>query len=160
MALPVRRRRSLPRMLRRDPEPFTRLRHDPFREFDELWERMGRLFEHTFEGRRASMPWVPTVEVTEQDDHYLLRAELPGIRRKDIQVEVDEHGLSIVGETASDEHERGHILRRRVGKFSYQTALPRDVNPDKAEASLHDGVLTIRLPRTQRSGRRLKVAES
>ncbi len=96
-------------------------------------------------------------ETEEASDAYLVRAELPGFGRDDIQVEVRGDELCISGEM-KEEQRREHALRRRMGKFSYQASLPSDADADKIDAKLADGVLTVRLPKAaQARTRRFEI---
>jgi HSP20 family protein len=127
---------------------------DPLSEFGQLWTRMGQLFETT-----AQDAWIPTAETEETQDTYVIRAEMPGMRREDINVEVDGNQLRIAGEVR--EETRGSALRQRRGKFAYRTALPADTDPENVEARLNDGILTLRLPKVPRSksrSRRIEVS--
>lgn len=127
---------------------------DPLSEFGQLWNRMGQLFETT-----AQDAWIPTVETEETADAYMIRAELPGIRREDINVEVDGNQLRITGEIR--EETRGNALRQRRGKFAYRTTLPDDTDPENVEARLDGGILTLRLPRVARPrprSRRIEIS--
>jgi HSP20 family protein len=127
---------------------------DPFGEFTQLWNRMGQLFE-PMAGQNA---WMPAVEAEETDDTYMVRAELPGMRREDVNVELGGGELRVTGEVKEDS--KG-ALRRRQGRFAYRTNLPADADAEKAEASMSDGVLTIRIPKTSRSkARKIEVGGS
>jgi HSP20 family protein len=117
---------------------------DPLSEFGQLWNRMGQLFETA-----AQDAWIPTVETEETQDAYVIRAEMPGMRREDINVEVDGSQLRIAGEVR--EETRGNALRQRRGKFAYRTTLPADTDSENVEARLNEGILTLRLPRVPRS---------
>jgi HSP20 family protein len=95
------------------------------------------------------------VDIEEQDDAYLVEAELPGVKREDVDVEVGGHELTISGELK--ESERKGVVRkrtRRTGQFNYRVALPESVDADKVEAKLNDGVLTIRIPKIEKAMRR------
>jgi HSP20 family protein len=133
----------------------------PFSELDQISERMRRMLEQTFgEFGWPSRPietvgWSPLVDIEEQDDAYLVEAELPGVKREDVNVEVVGHELTISGEIK--ETERTGVVRkrtRRLGHFNYRVALPESVAADKVEAKLNDGVLTIRIPKTETAMRR------
>jgi HSP20 family protein len=127
---------------------------DPLSEFGQLWNRMGQLFETA-----AQDAWIPTAETEETATAYMIRAEMPGMRRQDINVEVDGNQLCITGEVR--EEFRGNALRQRRGKFAYRTTLPTDTDPENAEAKLNDGILTLRLPRVPQSrsrSRRIEVS--
>ena len=125
-------------------------RFDPF---DEL-ERLRSMLEQTLGGVAAGT-WAPPVDIEEQDDAYVLEAELPGIEREDIHVEQLGKELQITGEIK--ERERKGVLRRqtrRVGHFAYRVRLPEDVDASNIDAKLKGGVLTVRVPKAQRAERR------
>ena len=111
---------------------------------------MSQLFESTFgpAGFAAAAGWAPAVDVEETEDAYRVEAELPGVDRDDVQVEVSGDVLTITGEFK--ERERTGILRRRTrrtGRFEFRTTLPNAVDSDKITASLQDGVLAVNVPK-------------
>jgi HSP20 family protein len=120
----------------------------------ELWDRMGRLFDPAAGGSQDA--WVPAVETEEANDAYVVRAELPGMKSDDVNIEMSGHELRITGEIEENGSD-GHTLRRRQGKFAYHTSLPADADPEKADAHLTDGVLTVRLPKAAQARAR-KIA--
>jgi HSP20 family protein len=132
----------------------------PFREFDELWDRMTSRFFATapYSGRWPRI-WDPPIDIEETSDAWIFELELPGVDREDIQVEMTDAELSISGETR--ERERVGVLRhrtRRTGNFHYRTTLPGGVDPDLVEARLDNGVLTVRVPRPENAkARRIKI---
>jgi HSP20 family protein len=129
---------------------------DPFGEMAQLWERMGQLFESAGQGGREG--WVPVVETEETADAYLVRAELPGMKRDNIDIELRGNELRITGKV--EEESGGKTLRQRRSKFAYHTSLPADADAEKVEVRLADGVLTVRLPkRTQAVGRRIEIKD-
>lgn len=99
----------------------------------------------------GGVAWGPAVEEEETGDAYEIRAELPGVPRERITVDVDEHELRISGDLGEAE---GRTLSRRGGRFFYRTSLPTGADPDRAEAELTDGVLWVRLPKTAAPKRR------
>jgi HSP20 family protein len=107
----------------------------------------------------AEAGWIPAVDVEETDDAWLVEAELPGVDRDDVHVELRDAELAIYGEIK--ERERRGVLRRRtrrVGRFDFHVALPGDLDADGIDATLRDGVLTVRIPKQQRSQpRRIEV---
>jgi HSP20 family protein len=105
---------------------------------------MGQLFE-PMAGQNA---WVPAVEAEETDDGYMVRAELPGMHREDVNVELGGNELRITGEVKEESKE---ALRRRQGRFAYRTNLPSDADTEHAEAGMSEGVLTIRIPKTKQA---------
>ncbi|MDQ3870042.1 MAG: Hsp20/alpha crystallin family protein [Chloroflexota bacterium] len=139
---------------RRSPAPPERW--DPFRDLEELHTRIGRLMES---GRPdladGDVGWSPLVDIEEADDAWIVEAELPGVKQQDINVELSDSELVISGELK--ERERKGILRRRTrrtGQFDYRVTLPGDADPDRIEASLDEGVLTVRIPKPERAPRR------
>ncbi len=150
MTLPVPRRRWPERWRGGWPREFW----DPFGEFTQLWNRMGQLFETTAEAGPEA--WVPAVETDEADDAYLVRAELPGMKRDDVDVELRGNELRITGEIK--EEATGKTLRHRQGRFAYRTSLPADADLEKIDAQMADGILTVRLPKAaQARARRIEI---
>jgi HSP20 family protein len=110
-------------------------------------------------GGNGAAAWTPPVDIIETDDAWIVEAELPGVDRDDITVEVRDSELSISGEIK--ERERHGILRRRtrrVGAFDFQITLPGTADTEHVEATLHDGVLTVRVPKPEQARpRRIEV---
>jgi HSP20 family protein len=131
-------------------------RWDPLREIADLHDRLDRLVDP---GGVASSVWTPPVDIEETDDAWIVEAELPGVERDDISIELRENELSITGEIK--ERERTGILRRRtrrVGEFAFHVTLPGPFDPDQVEATMKDGVLSVRVPKPQTSRpRRIEV---
>jgi len=135
-------------------------RWEPFGEFEQLNERMRRMLEQTFGSLGWPSPteqggWSPLVDIEEADDAYVVEADLPGVKRQDVNIELVGNELMVTGEIK--ERERKGALRRqtrRVGRFDYRVVLPDHVDDDKVEANLTDGVLTVRVPKAERAQRR------
>ena len=145
MALPERRSASPPE------------RWDPFRELEELHTRIGQLMESSWPGTadRPGGIWSPLVDIEETDDAWVVEADLPGVKRGDVTVDLQDSELAISGEVK--QKERTGILRRRTrrtGRFDYRVTLPGEFDPDAVEAELDSGVLTVRLPKPERAQRR------
>jgi HSP20 family protein len=140
-------------------------RWEPFQEFEQVTERMRRMLEETFGGfgrwpslLQETAGWSPPVDIEEQDDAYVLEAELPGVRRENIDIELVGNELAITGELK--EKERTGVVRRRTrrtGHFDYRVTLPDQVDAEQIDAALDEGVLTVRVPKSERAQRR-KVA--
>ena len=133
-------------------------RWDPFREFEQLQDEMGRLVQSVWPQANGGA-WMPLADIEENDDAWVIEAELPGVDRKDINVELREGELLITGEIK--EKERKGVVRRRTrrkGQFEYRVMLPGQVNEDQIEANIHDGVLTVRVPKAETAKpRRIEV---
>lgn len=125
-----------------------------------MTERMRRMLEQTFSGfgwspstERAG--WSPLVDLEETDDAYVVEAELPGVRREDVSLELVGDELSITGEIKEPER-KGTVRRqsRRTGRFAYRVGLPSHLEPDKVEAKLDGGILKVTVPKSERAQRR------
>jgi HSP20 family protein len=142
-------RRTSPERWRGRPREFW----EPFGEFSQLWNRMAQPF-----GRGGPEGWIPAVETEETDDAYVIRAELPGMKRDDVDIELRGNELRITGEVT--EETSGKTLRHRQGKFAYRTTLPADADADKIDAQLADGVLTVQLPKAAKAqARKVEIKE-
>jgi HSP20 family protein len=111
---------------------------------------MGRLVQSSLVDPTDVAPWVPAADVIDTDDAYVVEMELPGVKSDDINIEVNGNELTVTGEIK--QRERKGVLRRgtrRVGEFLYRVALPGDLDPDNVEARLAEGVLTIRVPKSE-----------
>jgi len=137
-----------------------RVRRDPFQELDLLSPfRRGiganpwRLFEDFLgETPRPAVRYAPAVDVSENDDEYVVTAEIPGAKAEDVTVELHEGVLTLRGEKRSERDERrehARYVERVFGTFSRSFALPQNANPEKVDASFRDGVLTLRIPKRE-----------
>ncbi|WP_027929046.1 Hsp20/alpha crystallin family protein [Amycolatopsis thermoflava] len=126
-------------------------RWDPFRELEDLYTQMGRWMENAFNRVDQGMPvWAPLADVSETEDAYVVEVDLPGVKRDDMAIELVGSELAVTGEIK--EKERQGLLRhrtRRTGQFSYRVTLPDRVDAEKIEAALDEGVLTIRVPKSE-----------
>jgi HSP20 family protein len=149
MTLPARRRES------------ARPAWGPWRELEDLYDRMGRLVQESL-GDLGVTRWSPALDLEETDDAYVAELDLPGVKNDDLDVEVAGNQVRIHGEVK--ERQRTGLLHRqtrRVGVFDYAFTVPGEVDPDKIEASLADGVLTIRAPKVETAKpRRIQVRAS
>ncbi len=131
------------------------------RDFDSMFRRgwrhplMERLSDFGLESPFAGKS--PSVDVIDQDDQVLIRAELPGIDKKDIDVTVTDETVSIKGTSSSEkEEEKGDYHRREISQGSYErvVAIPANVDSSKAKATMRDGVLELSLPKTEKANRK------
>lgn len=127
---------------------------------EQVPDRMRRMLEQTLGsfGSPALLTeaatWTPLVDIEEEDDAYVIEADLPAVKRDDVNIELMGNELSISGEIK--ERERKGIVRRRTrrtGRFDYRVTLPSLVEPRQIEAKLNDGVLTLRVPKAERAQR-------
>ena len=136
------------------------IRWDPFREMTSLQSQVNRLADSLWSGRQES--WVPAVDVFDTQDAVVIKAELPGMKVDDIQIEVDDNVLTLKGERIFEEKvddERYYRVERRYGSFKRAFRLPEGVDADKIEAAFDKGVLTIRLPKTAEAQKAEKKIE-
>jgi HSP20 family protein len=131
------------------------VRWDPYKDFYSLQERMNRLFEESLARSRIdSGTWKPAVDIYETKDSIVIRAEVPGVKQEDLDIEVNKNTLILKGERKCDKdvkEENYHCIERSYGHFVRSFTLPRIVQQDKISASLTDGVLDIRLPKAEGS---------
>jgi HSP20 family protein len=118
---------------------------------------MNRLVEQSLSRSRspaevaASGTWSPSVDIYETERHLVLRAELPEIEQKDIELRVHQNRLTLKGERRMSEsitRERFHRMERAFGPFSRTFTLPIGVDPERATAELKEGVLKVTMPKT------------
>lgn len=136
----------------------------PFKESEnwmtDLWrplQEMQSRLEHVF-GRSTSKEalaladWKPLVDITEDDKEYLVKAELPDVKKEDIKVCVEDSTLSITGERRSEKEEKGkkfHRIERSFGRFERSFTLPDNADATKVTSEFAEGVLKVHLPKTQ-----------
>jgi len=136
------------------------VRFDPFEDLSRLQREMNRLFDDTYTpsprtSRRegvAAPTWAPAVDVAEDANEIVLRSELPGVRQEDLDIEVVNDTLTIRGEKKfADDEKKGNYVRieRAYGAFQRSFTLGVPVQQDKINASFKDGVLTVRLPKSE-----------
>jgi HSP20 family protein len=135
-----------------------------------LFEEMDRMFDRLLEGgmmapfERRFPEWaawrrleerMPRVDVVDRDDHLVVTAELPGIRKEDVDVSLSGDLLTIKGETREEKEEKGEVYRSEIrrGAFTRTIRLPATVEIDKAKARFKDGMLEISLPKTEEAAR-------
>jgi HSP20 family protein len=137
------------------------VRWEPFRDLVGLQDRMNRLFDESFRGlgRGASEDdwalggaWAPVVDIYEREGTIVLKAELPGIDPKDVDIRLENNVLTLRGERRIDDEvkrESYHRVERAYGTFSRSFTLPSVVDQEKIKADYHDGVLTLSLPKRE-----------
>jgi HSP20 family protein len=132
---------------------------DPFRDLISIQDRMNRLFEQTLSRSRgeegvSATTWTPAVDIYETADTIVMKAELPGVVREDIQIQINENTLTLQGERrfAKDVQEENYLrLERAYGGFHRSFTLPATVQQDKIRALFKDGVLELVLPKAEDS---------
>jgi HSP20 family protein len=129
------------------------MRWEPFREMDDLLKGFGPLFGRMpLPGRlEGTYEFVPPADIVEREKEYLIRIDLPDVRKEDVKVLFDEGMLTIKGERKVEKEVKGetvHRTERLYGMFERSFALPDDVDPKGIHAESKDGVLVVTLPRT------------
>jgi HSP20 family protein len=134
------------------------VRWEPLREFSTLQNEMNRLFNTVFDAPTAGgnggtlRRWMPAMDLVETGDHFVLRADLPGLSEEDVNIEVEDRVLTISGERKA-EHETTkegyHRVERAFGAFSRSLTLPDGINAEAVSASFDRGVLEVRIPKPE-----------
>ncbi len=121
------------------PEPFSR--------------EVDRLFDRLFDTQSAAQRWAPPMDLVEAEDHYLLKADLPGVSDEDVAIEVENGVLTVTGERKA-EHERSergfYRIERAFGRFQRQLTLPEGIDTDAVTAGFDKGVLSVRIPKPEK----------
>jgi HSP20 family protein len=132
------------------------VRWDPFAEVDSLFRmmpRMGRWPRLSVEGEGGvTFEWSPSADISETDKEYLIRAELPGMRKEDVKVTVGDGVLTIEGERKQQKEEKSekfHRVEAHYGSFTRTFSLPENVKPDAIRCEAKEGVLIVHIPKTE-----------
>jgi HSP20 family protein len=136
------------------------IRWEPVRELHTMQSEMNRLFNTFFDspsgagnGGQASLRrWIPAMDVVETGEHFVLRADLPGLSENDVNIELEDNVLTISGERKSEHEQRDegyYRVERAFGSFSRSLTLPEGVNADGIQASFDSGVLEVRIPKPE-----------
>lgn len=136
-------------------------RWDPFRELDELNNRLGTLFgrapvrkDGTKEETMTIAEWAPLVDIIEDEKEYLIKAELPEIKKEDVKVRVENGVLTISGERTYEKEDKGrkyHRIERAYGSFERSFTVPEDADASKVNAEFKDGVLKVHLAKDEKA---------
>ena len=123
-----------------------------FGELERMRRQMDRLFEGlSGQGQRVTAGVFPLINLTETRDNFVVRAELPGINSSELDIQATANSVAIGGERKipSEKEARYHRRERESGRFSRVVSLPHEINPDRVEAGLVDGILTVKLPKAE-----------
>jgi HSP20 family protein len=142
------------------------VRWEPLRELTSLQSEMNRLFNTVFDtpapGNAGTMRrWMPAMDLVESGDHFVLRADLPGMSEEDVKIELEDGTLTLSGERKAEHEEREegyYRVERAFGSFSRSLTLPKGINPDAVTARFDRGVLEVRIPKPEeRKPRRIEI---
>jgi len=134
----------------------TLVRWDPFREMMQLQNAVDRIFESELAStlplwRQSETAWMLPLDVIETEDEFIVKASIPGISPDELDINLTDNVLTIMGEIKVEEAEdvRYHLRERRFGMFQRSISLPVPVNSDKVEAVYENGVLTLHIPKVE-----------
>ena len=125
--------------------------YDPHSEVNRLFDEMFANLATTSsrQQRNQQTQWAPTLDVLHDDGDLLIRAELPGVKREDVEITLHERMLTVSGQRRAGEQREGsgyYVRERRYGSFRRSLVLPHDVEEDRISARFEDGVLEVRVP--------------
>ena len=139
----------------------TMTRWDPMRELDELQSRLSTLFGRAPLRKNGDKDeamtvaeWAPLVDIVEDENEYLIKAELPEVRKEDLKVTVQDNVLTLTGDRSFEKEEKGkkyHRIERAYGSFARSFSLPEEADAQKVSAEFKEGVLHIRLPKSEKA---------
>ena len=136
------------------------VRWDPFRELEDMSDRLNRMFSRPVlpraNGKETMIvaDWVPSVDISETDEEYQIKAEIPDVKKEDVKVTVEDGVLTIQGERKQEKEEKGkkyHRVERSYGSFVRSFTLPDLVDEEKVKAEFKDGVLKLQLPKSEKA---------
>jgi len=138
-------------------EVVTIVRWEPFRELSSLQTEMNRLFNTAFDtspggNGGGSRRWAPAMDLLETEDHFVLRADLPGMTQSDVNIELEDNVLTVSGERKAEHEEKRegfYRVERAFGSFSRSLTLPKGVDADAVTAGFDNGVLEVRIPKPE-----------
>jgi len=135
------------------------MRWDPFRELEEMSDRLNRMFARPAartNGKETMIvaDWVPTVDISETDGEYEIKAEIPDVKKEDVKVTLEDGVLTIQGERKREKEEKGkkyHRVERSYGSFVRSFGLPDLIDEEKVKAEFKDGLLNLHLPKSEKA---------
>lgn len=133
------------------------MKWNPFRELEDIQNRLGSIFGRApargnGEETMTVCEWAPLVDITEDQNEYLIKAELPEVKKEDVKVSVENGTLTISGERKFEKEEKGkkyHRVERAYGTFMRSFTLPDAATGEKVSAEFKDGVLKVHLPKSE-----------
>jgi len=138
----------------------TLVRWDPFRELEDVSDRLNRMFARpgarTSNGKETMIvaDWTPSVDISETENEYQIKAEIPDVKKEDVKVTLEDGVLTIQGERKHEKEERGkkyHPIERSYGSFVRTFSLPDVIDDEKVKAEFKDGVLNLHLPKSEKA---------
>lgn len=136
------------------------VRWDPFRELEEVSDRLNRMFARpatrSSNGKETMIvaDWTPSVDISETEGEYQIKAEIPDVKKEDVKVTLEDGVLTIQGERKHEKEEKGtkyHRIERSYGSFVRTFSLPDVIDDDKVKAEFKDGILNLHLPKSEKA---------
>ena len=129
------------------------IRWSPYRNLISLPDEVERFFNgFGLDYQNSDSVWSPTVDISETEESYEVKAEIPGLKKEDIKLSVEDNVLTLSGERKVEketEKKNYHRLERAYGKFERSFRLPREVDSESIKASYKNGVLTVQIPKSE-----------
>ncbi len=128
---------------------------NPWREIEDIFDNASQLGQHRFRRRydiESTADWAPKVDISETDKEFVIKAEIPEVKKEDVKVTVENGALTIKGERKQEKEEKGkkfHRIERYYGSFSRSFTLPDNVDQTKIKASFKDGMLDLHIEKTE-----------
>lgn len=136
------------------------LKWDPFRELEDVSNRLNRIFGRSLARAEpvnemlAMAEWTPSVDISETDTAYLIKAEIPEVKKEDVKVSIQDGMLTIQGERKQEKEEKGkkfHRIERSYGSFMRSFRVPDDADESGVKAEFKDGMLNVTLPKSEKA---------
>ena len=133
---------------------------DPFRELEDVSNRLNRLFGQSLarsesgQNMLAVVDWAPSVDISETDSEYLIKGEIPGVKKEDVKVSIQDGMLTIQGERKQEKEEKGkkfHRIERSYGSFVRSFRVPDDADENSVKAEFKDGMLNVTLAKSAKA---------
>jgi HSP20 family protein len=138
----------------------TLVRWDPFRELEDVSDRLNQMFQRSTPARTNGKEtmvvadWVPSVDVSETEGEYQIKAEIPDVKKEDVKVTLEDGVLTIQGERKQEKEVKGkryHRVERSYGRFVRSFTLPDVIDEEKVKAEFKDGILNLALPKSEKA---------
>lgn len=136
------------------------VRWDPFREFEDMSSQLNRMFARPAVGQTDGKEtltvadWAPSVDISESETEYLIKAELPEVKKEDVKVSLEDGVLTLQGERRQEKEEKNkkyHRVERSYGSFVRSFVLPDQVDETKVQAAFKDGMLNLHIPKSEKA---------
>ena len=138
----------------------TLVRWDPFRELEDVSDRLNQMFHRSAPARTNGKEtmivadWAPSVDVSETEGEYQIKAEIPDVKKEDVKVTLEDGVLTIQGERKQEKEVKGkryHRVERSYGRFVRSFTLPDVIDEEKVKAEFKDGILNLALPKSEKA---------